>query len=211
MSIYIGSNRYKAMVDSSRADFVTKKALPYDAEVEYLQTTGTQYIDTGYKNWTTSVYIYSEVAFTSISGRQLEGAVNSFYVGCNSGRVEAMYSNLFGTIQADTKIILEKSVEKSGNNVSFTIKEDGYTGYTRTQAYTGNEITKNIAFFNLIDNTSLGMKCKKYANKLIIDGVLVRDYIPVRVGTTGYMYDKVSETLFGNDGTGDFILGPDKT
>jgi hypothetical protein len=184
--------------------------LPYDAEIEYLESTGAQYIDTGYKNWITSVYIYSEVAFTSTSGRQLEGAVNSFYVGCNAGRVEAMYVTYFGTIQADTKIILEKSVVKSGNNVSFTIKKDGYTGYTRTQAYTGNEITKNIAFFNLIDNTSLGMKCKKYANKLIIDGVLVRDYIPVRVGTTGYMYDRVSRQLFGNAGTGDFIVGPDK-
>ena len=204
-------DQYTLYIQGSLDSYVPPApVLPYDAEVEYLESTGTQYIDTGYKNWTTSVYIYSEVAFTSTSGRQLEGAVNSFYVGCNAGRVEAMYTSYFGTIQADTKIILEKSIVKSGNNVTFTIKKDGYAGYTRTQAYTGNEITKNIAFFNLIDNTSLGMKCKKYANKLIIDGVLVRDYIPVRVGTTGYMYDKVSSTLFGNAGTGSFTLGPDK-
>lgn len=36
------------------------------------------------------------------------------------------------------------------------------------------------------------------------------DLIPVRVGTTGYMYDRVSRQLFGNAGTGDFIVGPDK-
>jgi hypothetical protein len=40
--------------------------------------------------------------------------------------------------------------------------------------------------------------------------ILVRDFIPVRVGTTGYMYDKVSGQLFGNSGTGEFILGADK-
>lgn len=33
--------------------------------------------------------------------------------------------------------------------------------------------------------------------------------LPVRIGNTGYMYDTVSGQLFGNTGTGDFILGPD--
>ena len=35
------------------------------------------------------------------------------------------------------------------------------------------------------------------------------DLIPVRVGTTGYMYDKVSGQLFSNNGTGSFTLGQD--
>jgi hypothetical protein len=39
---------------------------------------------------------------------------------------------------------------------------------------------------------------------------LVRDFIPVRVGNVGYMYDKISGKLFENQGTGNFILGPDK-
>lgn len=40
-------------------------------------------------------------------------------------------------------------------------------------------------------------------------GSLVLNLIPVRCGTVGYMYDRVSGTLFGNDGTGDFIVGAD--
>ena len=40
---------------------------------------------------------------------------------------------------------------------------------------------------------------------------LVRDMISVRVGTTGYMYDKVSGELFGNVGSGSFGLGNDIT
>lgn len=43
------------------------------------------------------------------------------------------------------------------------------------------------------------------------DGVLILDFIPVRVGQVGYMYDKVSGLLFGNNGTGNFTLGNDKT
>lgn len=35
------------------------------------------------------------------------------------------------------------------------------------------------------------------------------DFIPVRVGQVGYLYDRVSGQLFGNSGTGAFIVGPD--
>ena len=50
-----------------------------------------------------------------------------------------------------------------------------------------------------------------YAFQIFDNGVLVRDFIPVRVGRAGYMFDRVSgEYLpFGNVGTGAFILGPD--
>lgn len=41
------------------------------------------------------------------------------------------------------------------------------------------------------------------------NGVVTLDLIPVRVGTVGYMYDRVSGTLHGNDGGGAFIVGPD--
>ena len=37
------------------------------------------------------------------------------------------------------------------------------------------------------------------------------DFLPVRVVTVGYMYDRVSGQFFGNAGTGAFIIGPDKT
>jgi len=40
---------------------------------------------------------------------------------------------------------------------------------------------------------------------------VVVDFIPVRKEGVGYMYDKVSRQLFGNSGTGNFILGNDKT
>lgn len=45
--------------------------------------------------------------------------------------------------------------------------------------------------------------------KVFEDGELVLDLIPVRIGQTGYMYDKVSGQLFGNSGSGQFILGDD--
>lgn len=49
-----------------------------------------------------------------------------------------------------------------------------------------------------------------YAAKLYDSNTLVRDFIPVRVGSVGYLYDRVTQQLFGNAGTGAFVLGPDK-
>ena len=52
---------------------------------------------------------------------------------------------------------------------------------------------------------------KKIRRCTIKDGnTVLLDLKPVRVGTTGYMYDSVSGVLFANAGTGEFILGPDK-
>ena len=48
-----------------------------------------------------------------------------------------------------------------------------------------------------------------YSFKIWKNGVFVRDYIPVRKGTVGYLYDRVSGKLFGNAGTGAFTYGND--
>jgi len=50
---------------------------------------------------------------------------------------------------------------------------------------------------------------KVYSYKLYDNDILVRDFIPVRIGNIGYMFDKVTGKMFGNSGTGNFILGPD--
>ena len=50
---------------------------------------------------------------------------------------------------------------------------------------------------------------KIYYARLYNNNNLIMNLIPVRKGTVGYMYDKVSGQLFGNAGTGNFILGPD--
>ena len=48
-----------------------------------------------------------------------------------------------------------------------------------------------------------------YYLKIVNGDDVVLDLVPVRVGDEGFMYDRVSGKLFGNAGTGRFILGPD--
>ena len=48
-----------------------------------------------------------------------------------------------------------------------------------------------------------------YSARVYQDGVLVRDYIPVKQGNVVGVYDKVSNTFFTNQGSGTFTAGPD--
>ena len=48
-----------------------------------------------------------------------------------------------------------------------------------------------------------------YAFTISSGGVVTHDLIPVRLGNTGYMYDRITNKRFGNAGTGDFVVGPD--
>ncbi len=62
-------------------------------------------------------------------------------------------------------------------------------------------------------------KTSSFARNTQIYGIQIYDSLgvealyclqPVRIGDIGYLYDEVSGELFGNMGTGDFIIGPDK-
>lgn len=87
-------------------------------------------------------------------------------------------------------------------------------------AINGNEYRKDIvsnitesrsAIYLLCDGQHHGsLLIGRIASfKMKINNSTVLDMIPVRIGTTGYMYDKISEQFFGNAGGGSFILGPD--
>lgn len=57
--------------------------------------------------------------------------------------------------------------------------------------------------------SSTGINARLYSCTIKEGDTLLRNFIPVRKDGVGYLYDKVSGELFGNAGTGDFILGPD--
>jgi hypothetical protein len=123
-----------------------------------------------------------------------------------------------------------------GNN--FIYNQGAYKFFVLRMKYTFTTITTNTSRIIQIDNDSAtvqtfsrriddgarlylftypdgasalgGTEGKYFSFKVFRNDVLVRDMIPVRVGNVGYLYDKVSGQLFGNSGTGNFILGPDK-
>lgn len=49
--------------------------------------------------------------------------------------------------------------------------------------------------------------CRLYYCKMWRDGTLVRDFVPIKVGTEGCLYDKVTATVYHNPGTVPFVCG----
>ena len=195
--------------------------LPYDAEVEYLQSTGAQYIDTGLKaSNTTSVT--TRVAWTDVSGydKVAFGADNgsTFNAGfvLQVSGIGAFFrfvrGNQYKDYNSNPKPVVDKfydiSVGPNGMDV------DGYfLAITDTSAFT---TTGNLPLFawrrgaNIINFGTV----KIGPTKIFVDVPLVRDYIPVRFTneqgvSEGAMYDRVSGALFRNAGTGAFVVGPD--
>lgn len=185
----------------------------YDAQIEYLQTTGTQYIDTGYSPSSITPILETTIYKPSTVG-------SSSYVVGSDGSGNNRFSIGFLT---NNRIEFRIGTYKSYSGYSagwYTIKLDGSTGecyLDGTKKWTSTTLSYNNTYPMLLFTSynasgtvraiQNGVRISAY--KLWDGSTLLQDMIPVRVGTTGYMYDKVSGELFGNSGSGAFTLGND--
>lgn len=194
--------------------------VPYDAEIEYLQSDGYAYIDTGIKVSSAIRYELlfhvTEVPsnnFAIFGGRiaQSNSASNLFYYAAS---YDVTFSWRYGSRETDgytmrqtgdfyaTSLSAPREMIIDGNKLSITDStfSNNYNIYIFALNNSGN----------LAGNTNQSTRVLRIKTFRMHDGnTFVRDYIPVRVGNVGYIYDKVSGKLFGNAGTGNFILGPD--
>ena len=191
------------------------KKLPFDAEIEYLQSRGAQYIDTGIiANLQTSVDV--KFAFTQIFDDNTVISMDSGSVETKSFTLE--YFSSYGIVfSLDGKIGAVRTFITPTVNTIYTVtaknnntKVNGtlYRNFSAPYSFTGDYPLFMFAYGRNNSPIIYG-KSKIYYCKIYNNGVLVRDFIPVRVGQVGYMYDKVSGQLFGNAGADSFILGQD--
>lgn len=186
----------------------------YDAEVEYLESTGTQWIDTGvvYQN-NYNIDCNFACSVTGTASRFIFGVYGS---GFNRQVAASTYSN-WSTASAGLYLYkgsLHTGVANNAvNNVRLRGMQWNYNGTDYDSPWTFNAtegLTMYLFAGNYVGTASYFFTGRIYSFKIWdANGVLVRDYIPVRVGTVGYLYDRVSGQLYGNAGTGAFIVGPD--
>lgn len=219
MAIYVGNKRYAPYIGDKRRRYMGGgSSLPYDAEVEYLESTSTskQYIDTGITDIWDGLVVTLDISVTDATGeRDFFGSRNPTggynYAGCFRNldknfvlQIGSPYVR-YGQNDGDRHIHIYDAINKT-----CSLDDSITSASTLTWRGSGNDTFK--LFQRVLSNGKIQSPSdnKLYASQFVKDGVLVRDYIPVRVGTIGYLYDKVSGELFGNAGTGDFVLGPDK-
>lgn len=186
--------------------------------IEYLQSTGTQYIDTGVYGHMNHTY---EINFNQID-------TNNYRIWGVFGQQSYVGYNMSFTYGSSTWMVRWESTSNGQRNIGLgsintqkhNIKiSNGQIYFDNldkgiTDGHNSNFVINfNLFLFtiNPANNTpSSNAKVRIYSYKDIDEnGNLIRDFIPVRIGNVGYMFDKVSKKLFGNSGTGNFTLGAD--
>lgn len=190
---------------------------PYDAEVEYLQSDGNQYIDTGIilnsKIFDVHVdcAVMSGQLYPTVLGSQGGSGIFSIpLVYNNDGHPYSQIGNNYIELYTTNKFGSTIVHYRSWGNGSRIYISDGTVTQNQSVGLTLSSLTMYM-FARHRHDTGVGNYAVAKIGKMSIsiNGELKGDFIPVRIGNVGYMYDKVSKQLFGNDGTGDFILGGD--
>lgn len=195
--------------------------LPYDAEVKYLESTGTQWIDLG-TTFSSDAGLEIQAAFTAkttdiypvlVGGlSDIDWLGDYFALYEDSGYVTLEDTEAGAEVSADDIDGADFVAQMNYNNSGiFMLAVDGYSP---TQS-SGHAVTvsSNICLFGatLPNNNVVNLtQAKVYAAKITKGTSVVRDLIPVRKDGVGYMYDRVSGQLLGNSGTGYLTIGPDK-
>ena len=195
-------------------------SLPY-VELEYIQSTGTQYIDTGVPaNGDVKIDIdfltSGSTAYHSILGaRSSEKLMYFLNADSNGGldytRKEIGYKSSldqptlsFTTHEVRTNILWDKtSITISNTNGSYN------------KVFSGNfESGLNIFLFGFNDNGTVDRigNTKIYYCKIYWNNLIVRDFIPVKRTSDNEicLYDTLTNQFFTNAGTGTFTAGPEK-
>lgn len=192
--------------------------LPYDAQVEWLGCDGEQYISDFYTEKSTVNVLILKARFKGYG--DIMGNVTSYQNG----------SKIFGTTDTThlfayykptgTRILLQQTY--SADNIvnvlcgfsktsgKFSLTLEGYQGQTGNYSELISTESHRLFSRNNFNATSnfVGLM---YSYQIEEDGVLVRDCIAVRKDGIGYLYDKVNDVLWGNNGTSAFTYGNDVT
>ena len=180
-------------------------------KVSYIESTGTQYIDTGVKlNQDSKVEMKIALAegMTNIFGSRASATQNNFTIGFASSTGVMMdfqnYSN--NRLSVDIPVSLDSpiyySISKDELKIGDTVKA--------VQNYSSFETPQTAYIFDISGNPWLKTKAKGrlYYCKIYDGNTLVRDFVPVIDGSNiACLYDRVEKKCYYNAGTGTFSYG----
>lgn len=178
----------------------------YDAEVEWIESDGVgAYIDTG-------ITIASDISFTTKFSKA-SSSTSAYILGALQGSQILLSCGI--QFQIGGGRTASVSVDQSAHTVSgsydgaMTIDGVSYPFTTQPSTTAISGRTMYVGCRNLRGVTDGFAAFKMYSLVINQADVLVRDFIPVRYRGVGYLYDRVSGRLFGNQGSGEFVIGAD--
>lgn len=183
-------------------------------ELEYIQSSGTQHIDTGFvPNQDTRVVMdFDAVSIPNGKTATLFSARGNGTNGGWSVNAFAVFAQSSFTTLVDqyASAYVTPSVSSSGRHTVDKNKNVTFFDGNEIQRFTYTAFTSAVQLRLLYDNQPSGgdehpFGGKLYSCQIYDNGNLVRDFIPCinPSGAVG-LYDKVTKAFFGNAGTGTF-------
>lgn len=198
------------------------ESLPYDAEVEYLESTGYQFINTDFvcdktiEEFNCEFSVVANVA----SGYYMGSEWNNKYlcVGCRGGTLLAIsvfcgkYLTPSYTVEYGKPISIVWTSDSQVLEIT-KIESGEITSYSSVAPTT--DVSAPLRFFGATATQYRSRMRLYFAYVKMPEGAI--DLIPVRKGNVGYLYDRANPQsgplgngLYPNMGTIAFKLGPDK-
>lgn len=192
--------------------------------IEYLQASGTQYIDTGYIH-DNSTKVDMRIKFDNVSQQfqSFYGARNSkadtakgFSLWLNYAKFRRAFGESAANIDSHTvttSTIYDIHLDKSG---ACTATPEGGTAIALGSATQGGSLTFTDFLFAINQDTSAGgrspqflTRAKLYSCKIFSGTTLVRDFVPVRRTSDGVLglLDLAHGNFYTNAGSGSFSAG----
>ena len=187
---------------------------PY-VPLEYIEFTGIQYIQVSLsdiQSYSPSSYIHSKIRL-SVSQLQSMGIVNNAIIVWLSGSTFCVRSTSGTQFCSNIRSEIQQIYD-----IEYILDSTKSILIVNDTTYQANSIYKQNNKIVTLGNNEAGLPYSKLYGKIYnykaFDGNdnLLLDMVPaLDSNNIACMYDKVSETFFYNQGTGDFIAGPIKT
>lgn len=188
--------------------------------LDYIQSTGTQYIDTGWHPLSSNLRLnikYTPTGSTTIyspCGNENASYGNARWLFVLFGQGYQRAYPLMGTWNNnieyfDTPINSIVNIDWIYNDGVSTLT-DSISGKKFTHTQQGDNITNHLGTLKIFQNIpSQKIQMKLYFLKLWDNDVLVRDFIPVKRKSDNVvgLYDLINDEFYTNAGTGEFIAG----
>lgn len=179
--------------------------------LEYIQSSGSQHIDTGFKpNQNTRVVMDIEILSSSGTTAAIFGGRNSTSSSNNSFVLWKISGSAFRSDYRSTTTNISVTptgrhkIDKNKNKCTIDSTSITHSAGTFQSSY-------NLMLFanngmGTIDSRKI--HAKLYSCQVYDNDVLIRDYIGINYEGSIGLWDQVNEVFYPNKGTGNFVAGP---
>lgn len=201
-------------IDNSR--FNLGIVSPQIQRVEYLESNGAPYINTGIiPNSQTGISIVASAGST----------LDTYIVGCrNSAQTDTRWAigsdsrTFYGgygvqvippTSLLPTKARATINYLNDGMFVVEDAEDSTISSSLQLPPLSFTPYYGIVLFGGIAQERTYNWKGKLYECTITQGSNIIRHFVPVRVGSVGYMYDEINGVLYGNNSTGSFTYGND--